>query len=307
MKAILFGPFVGELYWEVARFAPMLPYYKYNKYKNKDIKFIVLTREERFDLYGKHADILVPLRINGDYKDRQPNCFRLNGCKKVSYLNIAQKFKNKYKDQYKIVEHIYPEISGASFVNKNQFPRNQMLFQYQPRNENYKLVNDYIPHDKPIVILAPRYRKGFKRNWGNWQGFYDKLAEDKALMDHFNFVICGKSDEYIPDEKKRFYDMNDITIKKQSSLIGILIALMERAVFTFGSQSAIPNISLLHGVEVLEFGCQKKLHTKTYNITNTPITFIDDRRYNIEVNVIYKHFKKLLNKKKENNNGKHMD
>ena len=92
--------------------------------------------------------------------------------------------------------------------------------------------------------------------------------------------------------------MNDIVIDDHSSLVGILFALMEKACFTFGSQSAIPNISLLHGVEVLEFGCQKKLHTNTYNITNTPITFIDDRRYNIEVNVIYKHFKTLLIKKK---------
>jgi len=30
-KAVLFGPFVGELYWEFARFAPMLPYMKTNK------------------------------------------------------------------------------------------------------------------------------------------------------------------------------------------------------------------------------------------------------------------------------------
>lgn len=302
MKAILFGPFVGEMYWEVGRFAPMLPHYKYKKYKGQDIQFIVFTREERFDMYGKNADILVPLRIDGDYDKYQPNCFRLDGFSVQRFLKLAQKFKNRYRERFNIVEHIYPDVSKGQFVNKNQFPINQMMFKYKPRDKNFELVNNYMPNDKSIVILAPRYRKGFKRNWGKWQGFYDRLAEDPEMMEKFNYVICGKPGEYIPDEKKRFYDMNDITIEDNSSLIGLLFAFMKKAYFTFGSQSAIPNISLLFGVEVLEFGCQKRLHTKTYNIKNTPITFIDDRRYNIEVNVIYKQFKTLLIKKKEKEN-----
>ena len=63
-KAVLFGPFLGELSWEFYRFAP---YAIYLKKRNPDIKLIVLTRKERFDLYGKHADILIPLRIkNGN-------------------------------------------------------------------------------------------------------------------------------------------------------------------------------------------------------------------------------------------------
>ena len=77
--AVLFGPFVGELYWEAGRFAPMLPYYR-EQYKNKkNVKFIVLTREDRFDLYGKYADILVPLRVPGDEEKKTPECFRLKG------------------------------------------------------------------------------------------------------------------------------------------------------------------------------------------------------------------------------------
>ncbi len=299
MKAILFGPFVGELYWECGRFAPMLSYYKFKKYKDINIKFIVFTREERFDLYGTYADILVPLRIKGDYKNKQPNCFILDGFKRADYSALANKFNTKYNKQYNIIDHIYPNIAKAAFENKNQYNKKNMIFQYQPRHKNYDLVNDYIPKDKPIVILAPRYRKGFRRNWKRWPDFYDKLAADKVLMDNFNFIICGKKGEYIPDEKKRFYDMTDIELTTNTSLIGILLVLMENSIFTFGSQSAIPNISLLYKVEVLEFGCQKSLHTKTYNVKNTPITFIDDRKYNIEVNTIYKLFQKLLMKKKE--------
>ena len=62
--AVLMGPFVGELYWEGGRFAPMLPHMIQSEYKfKKDITYIILTRKERFDLYGKFADILVPLKI----------------------------------------------------------------------------------------------------------------------------------------------------------------------------------------------------------------------------------------------------
>ena len=296
MKAILFGPFVGELYWEAGRFAPILPYYKFVKYKKKDIKYIILTREDRFDLYGQYADIFIPLKINGDYQNKQPNCFRLDGFKMSDYINIVNKFKKQYNKEYEIIEHVYPNISKKEFVNKNQFSTDKMRHQYKPRKDNYTLIKKFISKEKPIIILAPRYRKGFKRNWNKWPEFYDILAKDQKLMDKFNFVITGKVGEYIPDEKNRFYDINKINLSINSSLVGILIGLIERSCFVFGSQSAIPNMALLFKKEVLEFGCQKSLHTKTYNIHNAPITFLNDRKYNIEPNVIFNTFKKLIRK-----------
>jgi len=298
MKAILFGPFVGEFYWEVARFASILPYYKFKKYKNKDIKYIILTREDRFDLYGQYADVLVPLRIDGDYQNKNPNCFRLDGFEETKYINIANQFKEQYKKQYDIIEHVYPDISKKHFVNKNQFNNKHMMFQFKPRIDNHKLIKNFISNNKPNIILAPRYRKGFKRNWNQWDKFYDVLSKDKKLMNNFNFIITGKPGEYIPDEKNRFYDMNTINLTPNSSLVGLLLNLIEKSNLVFGSQSAIPNIGLLYKKEVLEFGCQKSLHTKTYNIYKTPITFIDNRKYNINVNVIFKQFKQLTMKYK---------
>jgi hypothetical protein len=299
-KAILLGPFVGELYWECGRFAPLLPNMVLHKYKGQDIKYIVFTREDRFDLYGKFADILVPLRIEGDYINKKPECYRLIGLKNKEYNLIAKKFYNQYKDRYNIVKHIYPDVTKPAYTNKNQYHKSVLSYVYKPRKENYRLVDEYLPKDgKPIVVLAPRFRKGFKRNWNGWEDFYNLLYKDKNLMENFHFIICGKEGEYIPDKKSRFLDMNEIEIGKGSSLVGLLLAIMKRAYFTFGSQSAIPNISLLFKVDVLEFGCQKKLHTKTYNITNTPITFIENRNYNLEPQVALKHLKKLLNAKKE--------
>jgi len=299
--AILMGPFVGELYWEGGRFAPMLPYMINKEYKNrKDITYVVLTRRDRFDLYGKFADILVPLKIPGDYKTLSPNCFRLNGLKPPQYEDIVKKFNTKYADRFKILKHIYPDVSKRQYVNKNQYPRKKMKYVYSPRKDNYKLVNEYIPDNKPVIVLAPRFRKGFKRNWKHWQKFYDILWKRKDLLKDFTFIICGKEGEYMGDRYDRFYDMNKIQLTNRSSLVGILLVILERAFFTFGSQSAIPNFSLLYGVDVLEFGCQKSLHTKTYNVRNSPITFIEDRKYDSEPNEMLKKLEKLIRRKKEN-------
>ncbi len=296
--AVLMGPFVGELYWEGGRFAPMLPKMIQHEFKKrKDVTYIILTRKERFDLYGKFADILVPLRIPGDYQTLSPNCFRLNGLKGRQYQEIATKFKQKYSKRFEIIKHIYPDISKKQYVNKNQYPRNKMKYIFSPRADNYRLVNEYLPNHKPVVVLAPRFRRGFKRNWIYWQKFYDKLWKRKDLLKDFTFVICGKKGEYKADTYDRFYDMNKIKLSEESSLVGILLVILEKAFFTFGSQSAIPNFSLLYGVDVLEFGCQKSLHTRTYNVRNTPITFIDDRNYKSDPAEMLNKLEKLLRRK----------
>lgn len=298
MKAILLGPFVGELYWEFARFSALLPYYKFKKYKKLNVSYIILTREERFDLYGKNSDILVPMRIPGDYEIKQPNCFRLDGYKNEEYLNLANNFKEKYNRHYEIVEHVFPDISKTKYIDKHQFSRSNMIFEYKPRQKNYNLIDNYIPSDKPIVILAPRFRNGFKRNWNRWPEFYDKISNDEELMKSFSFIICGKPGEYVSDIKKRFYDMNDISLEVGSSLVGLLLVLIEKSVLTIGSQSAIPNIALIYKKDVLEFGCQKTAHTKNYNVFDSPITFIEDKKYEIEPKVLFKEFKKCLKNKK---------
>lgn len=297
--AILMGPFVGEMYWEAGRFAPMLPKFR-STYKNKDVDYIVLTREERFDLYGKYADILVPLRIPGDYTEKTPECFRLQGFK--GYEKLAKEFRSKYEKRYNILRHVYPSLKKPDYQNKNQFRQNQMLYKFSPREMNYNLVKRFLPNDKPVVVLAPRFRKGFKRNWKHWPVFYDRLGNDSKLLNDFHFIVCGKEGEYIPDKKHRFLDMNDITLQDGSSLIGVLLVIMEHAFFTFGSQSAIPNISLLYEVDVLEFGCQKSLHTRTYNVKNSPITFIENRSYDIDPGQMLKKMRELLYKKKEKSN-----
>jgi hypothetical protein len=299
-KAILLGPCVGEFFWEFFRFAPLLPNLRLKKYKNSDITYIVLTRKERFDIYGRLAHILVPLQIPGDFKNKWGNCYKLMGLKQHEYLEIAKIFRKKYAKKYNIIDHFYPDITKAVYCNKNQYPKSKMTYRWFPRARNEELVESYLPKDKPLVVISPRYRGDLKRNWPHWEKFFDMVASDLYLMKHFNFILCGREGEYIPDKQKRFLDLNDIQLDDDSSLAGVLLATMSRAFFTFGSQSAIPNISLLYGVEALEFGNQKMLHTVTYNVKKTPVTFIDDHKFNIDPKVMYKKFKQLLSQKKQN-------
>ena len=149
------------------------------------------------------------------------------------------------------------------------------------------------------MIISSRYRGDLKRNWPHWETFFDMVANDLYLMKHFNFILCGKEGEYKPDKQKRFLDLNDIQLDSDSSLSGVLLATMSKAHFTFGSQSAVPNISLLFGVEALEFGNQKALHTVTYNVKKTPVTFVVDPRYTVLPKVIFPKFKNLLLKKEK--------
>jgi len=296
--AILIGPCVGEMYWEFSRFAPMIPYMKFKKYKNKDIKYIAYTRPDRFDIYGTFVDILVPLRIEGDGKKFLGNCYRLNDFSLDQYKLLTLKFRKSYKKRFNIVKHIFPKVEGRNFLKKNQYSRSEMMFKYSPRKDNYEIINKYVPHDKPLVVLAPRYKIGFQRNWKHWNLFYDMLA-DHPLRSKFNFIICGKEGEYVPDKKGRFLDLINIPLTENSSLIGLLMATIEKAFFTCGSQSAIPNISLLYGVQVLEWGHQKRYHTVDYNIMHTPITFLEDMKYDLEPKVILKTLNKILTKKLE--------
>jgi hypothetical protein len=303
--AILLGPCVSEFYWEAGRFAPLLPFMRKSYSKiSKHPKFIVLTREERFDLYGRFADILVPLKIDGDYTKYAPNCYRLNDFPHEHYEKIASDFYKKYEERFNILDHLYPKVDGKHFLNKNQFQINRMIFSYAPRQENYDLVDSYLPKDKAIVILSSRYRNNNldppsvrRRNWPNWQELYSRIRTNTFLMDNFNFVICGKTGEYIPDSEDKFFDLNKIKITRDSSLSGLLLVLLQRACFTCSSQSAIPNLSLLFKVEVLEWGHQKSLHTIIYNHKKTKITFLDDPKYTLPAKIVYRNLLSILENK----------
>ena len=119
-----------------------------------------------------------------------------------------------------------------------------------------------------------------------------------GLNNSYNFILCSKAPDYIPDKYSRFLDLNFIHTDLDCSLSGLLIEVMRRSILTVGSQSANPNISLLLGVPALEWGNQKILHTVDYNIKNTRVKFIEDKDYSISASEIYNQMKIFLEKVK---------
>ena len=290
-KAILIGPFVGEMFWEFFRFVPYV--IKIIK-KNSNVKVIVYTRPDRYDMYGNYADEFIPLKIKGDAITRYAECFRIMDMKSEEYEKLAFNFREKYRRKYKIISHLYPDIrSKKTYLNKDLYPLNLRDFDYSPRKENTKLVNKFLKDvTKKIIIVAPRYRANFKRNWPHWEIFYDIIKQDK-FFNKYEIIICGKKREYVPDKKGRFKDINQIKLGENSSLIGVLMSLMKRSFMTVGSQSAIPNISLLFGVPAVEWGNQKFKHTVSYNILKTKVLFIEDNDFVVPVKKVIQTLKSL--------------
>ena len=301
-KVLLAGPCLGELWWDFERFAPYV-FWKKKQLEQEHGKIMLtcLERRDRFDIWGMNCDVLVPLDIAGDGSTYKQDCFRLTNFPIARYNILLENFRKHYSN-YEILEHIYPRIDDKEFLNKQQFPRDKKIYDFKPRASNKQLIDNYLKTEKPIVTIAPRFRAGFPRNWSYWAKFYDFIDHSKDLKEYC-FVICGKDPDYITDKRQRFYDVNKIKLNGSSSLIGITIELLKKSVLTVGSQSSIPNISLLVGTPVLEWGHQKKVHTIDYNIRNTAVTFIEDIQYRLEPRTIGLEMVKIL-KEREKKNGK---
>jgi hypothetical protein len=299
-KVLLVGPILGELWWEFERFAPYV-FWRKNELEQKHGKVMLscLTRRDRFDIYGKHADVLVPLDIPGDGSTYKQDCFRLTNFPIARYDLILENFQKHYSN-YEILEHIYPKIDDKEFLNKNQFPRDKKIYDFIPRASNKQLVESYLKTEKPVVTIASRFRSGFSRNWSYWAKFYDLIATSKHFK-NYCFVICGKAPDYVPDRRERFYDVNKIKLNSSSSLIGVTIELLKKSILTVGSQSGIPNISLLLGTPALEWGHQKSLHCIDYNIRDTPVTFIEDMKYRLGPEIVFSEMMKILKRRGEEN------
>lgn len=151
-KAHLFGPFFGELSWEYFRFAP---YAIHLKKTEPDTQLVVMTRPERFDLYGQYADVLVPLNVKNDNMYEQ-SAFKLLGfelafCKKYNEL-----FRDTYRLKYNIVSMNTPDVSTLRYRIKWQFPRSKMDYDFKPRTGNLKATMG-ITKTNNLIILDTGY------------------------------------------------------------------------------------------------------------------------------------------------------
>jgi len=182
--AYLFGPFIGELSWELYRFAP---YAIHLKKINPRTKLIVLTRKERFDLYGKYADILVPLYIKHD-KDYQQEGFGLLEYETIYYNTIAKYFVEKYEKKYNIKDHFFPIIDSWKKHIKWQFPRSKMDYNFIPRVGNYEIV-DKVVKKKNFIFIDKGIAFDSKDNILRVEDFLFQIINEVDNL-HSTFLGC---------------------------------------------------------------------------------------------------------------------
>jgi hypothetical protein len=219
-QAFLFGPFVGSLSWEMYRFAP---YAIFLKKKEPGVKLVVITRVERFDLYGQYADILVPLKLRGEESYIQ-NCFTLERISLETYNLIRSSFLRQYKNRFLIRNIFYPDISGFRFKIKWQFPRDKMDYDFRPRYSNEEFVQKM--NRKPVFVDL------------SWL----KKQKEKDLV-----LSCLSKFDFI-----NYDDLQKISFSERTSLLGCVIELLRETKVVVGNlNSPISHLSILLGVKLV--------------------------------------------------------
>jgi len=227
--AYLFGPFIGELSWEFYRFAP---YAIRLKRRQPDIKLIVFTRDSRFDLYGRYADILVPLRIPGDEKKKK-ECFRLQGFLNRDYQKLAKHFRSKYKKQYEIIKHFYPDTSLWRYRVKWQLPRSKMDYSFLPRKMNERIAKLLVnPHDILVEYDDIEYNDD---KYVKVSELVDKITD---MIDGYTCTILGVLIEAIK--------LCDVVVGSLDSKLAHLALLMKTPVITFDNNISNDKLKLMN-------------------------------------------------------------
>ena len=134
--------------WELYYFIPHFIYKCHNK---KDRKIIVITREERFDLYGRYTDIFSPIRIDKDDEMKKIH-FSIYGLSATAFNRIKKDYIVHFEKKFTIDEVICPKISAWKKDIKWQFPRDETDYNFLPRKENQTVVKNIFENKDKIIF-----------------------------------------------------------------------------------------------------------------------------------------------------------
>jgi hypothetical protein len=242
-KAILVGPFVGELEWEMIRFAP---YIIHLKKQDPSIKIIVYTRPSRFDLYGKFSNILVPLKFK-NLRGLKENGFGLDGLTLNEFLVLKNFLYNKYKERFEIIDHIYPAIEIWRKRIKWQFPRNKMDYNFQPRSENYEVIG-YNDSTSEVFVASEDSEIRRRLNMRGYSPFMLQwLKEIVSERDYAKISMLGCLMVFL--KKCKF------TVGNISSPFCKLSLLLKVPVISVNEQMTYDAISLINPFNTLVINC----------------------------------------------------
>ena len=147
-KSIVYGPFIGEFLWELYYF---VPHFIYKRKRNNTHKHIVITRDDRFDLYGTYADVLCPMRFGNDDQLKKDK-FSIENLNEYSFDKIKEEYLKQLSKKYEIEKVVFPKIRGWYKEIKWQFPRDETDYEFHPRKENRLYVNACLKIDDELIF-----------------------------------------------------------------------------------------------------------------------------------------------------------
>jgi len=297
---IAFGPFIGELGWELYRWCGFVRWVK-NTYYDK--KIYAITRSERIDLYSNNVDDIIPFDIDGDYHKYRPNMYRLD------YFSPSD-FKNLFKIITDVIDNDIHIIKTINTPNRNIFDFDKMDFNFKPRANNkgiiYNILNKKKYINKIPIVISPRHRidleKGKERNWR--EDYWNDLFELIEKSEKFICFIPGLSGSILkPDESlESFIILEDYLFPQhETSLIGLTIEAIKASKLTIGQQSAIPILSNYLKIPTLMWGHEKHRHLVLENPFKTQCDFYEEKTlsYKTDYRVIFNKILALTKSKPE--------
>ena len=241
-SAYLAGPFIGELDWELYRFAP---YAIHLKRENPNAKLIVYTRPTRFDLYGSYADILVPLNLKYE-KQYEQHCFGLFGFDNKDYDLLKDFYYKKYAKRYEIEDHIVPDVCIWRKKIKWQFSRSEMDYNFRPRKQNEKILDGLFDSTNSVFVSSGD--SDIRRSLSNMG--YD------PIMQHWLIDVVKNNGTNL-----------------ETSFVGCLIVLIKKCRFVVSNVNSLSaKIALLLGVPVISINEKMKYDSvRLLNPFNVPV------------------------------------
>ena len=225
---IIFGPFIGDLLWEVCSWAPFIHYLKT---VNPDKNIKVCTRTDRIDLYYGICDDFILYNIEGDYTELIPEGCNIKNINTVTRSDIMGFSKKKGFKQISPVMR----WRGENFF----FKKNIVLDNYRYHPNNKELLQEML--DKRVaynnITLIPKFSSRTE-NKIKQEKLWDELFEKISTYENYNFLIVGKNGSYFKPKIKseNIFILEDMKPhpSNYTSLIGLTMCSLENSILGLG-------------------------------------------------------------------------
>ena len=296
-EKIVFGPFCGEIGWELMRWCGFIRWFKKN---NPEKQIFVSTRKDRLDLYYNAVDEITTFKIYDDYMTYRPNMYRLDFFPTEHYIQLLDVTKKTFPDSY-----IFETPKDKDSSNRDYFPSDQMDFNFQPQENNKKIIESILlKHKGKIpVVLSPRHRIDLNniktnRNWIKlyWYRLFDMFVRSGKYL----VFIVGVSPSFIDPPENNCFEVletyNNRIDDGSISQIGLTIEAIKHSKITIGNQSSIPILSNILKTPTIMWGHEGHRHSILENPFNTTCMFFNEQPgiYKTEPTVIFNRMERFL-------------